>query len=274
MRDEFFESNRTIRDGFIANSAWQFIAQFARRYAGDYQFEVEQVHPGISVGGILRLSLHDKNIGLSGIKVVALEFHMDGPDKGSLWLQGAPFSDAHNLKMVEKSIVCALNSSNYRDFYQFVAQETGLPKWDVRLKPANRFAISMQFISIVQNFLSVYPEEYRPILGADKHGGSWPIGKVDTQNSWAYAYHGEKLLKDANFIGRSNEELNRLVTIKLFEAFETPVAKFVLSTSDAQLKLAKGDSDFGESVDVGNLYRKNREEFLQLAAKVAHLVTA
>lgn len=273
MRDEFSYPTDSLRDGAIANASWQFLAQFARRYATDYFFELAQIHPGSSVGGYLQVTLHDKVSGKKGDPVGTLQFHMGGPNRGSLLVGMGATYPPYSTEVGENNLVFALNSHHYLSFYRYIEEELRLSNRGGKLPPANRFAISMQFVSAAQNFLSTYPNEYRPVLGADKHGGSWPVGKADFQHAWAYAYHDEELLPGSEFEGRPNEELNQLLTIKPFNDFEKPGANFVLNTTDATLKLALGHQNFSEPIDLGSLYRQNRLGFLQLATQVAHMVS-
>lgn len=273
MRDEFSYPTDSLRDGAIANASWQFLAQFARRYATDYFFELAQIHLGSSVGGYLQVTLHDKVSGKKGDPVGTLQFHMGGPNRGSLLVGMGATYPPYSTEVGENNLVFALNSHHYLSFYRYIEEELRLSNRGGKLPPANRFAISMQFVSAAQNFLSTYPNEYRPVLGADKHGGSWPVGKADFQHAWAYAYHDEELLPGSEFEGRPNEELNQLLTIKPFNYFEKPGANFVLNTTDATLKLALEHQNFSEPIDLGSLYRQNRLGFLQLATQVAHMVS-
>lgn len=269
MIDQSFYSSADLRKGVIVNAVWQFIAQFSRRYAQEYFFTFEQVHPGSSLAGLLKLTIHDNGDRPEECKPKGvLEFHLGGPNCGSL-LVGTPSKPVSFSADVGKNrFVEALLSARYKQFYEDIALELGLSRWEATLPKANRFAIAMQFLSSVQNALAIYPYEFRPICGCCQHSVSYTGKKADFHRSWAYAYFNEKLMPSVDFVGRTDEEISSLFSIQPFDDFQGNDADFVLHTSEAKIRLKEGEA-FGEPVDVASLYRMDRKKFVELASSIA-----
>lgn len=269
MRDEFFYHSAEFRNSVIVNAVWQFIAQFSRRYAQDYFFSFEQIHPGSSVGGLLEVKIHEQVENTKTRKFIGvLQFHIGGPNRGSLMIGTASNPVSHSVEVGKNGLVKALLSTNYAQFYEQTALMLGLPGWHMPLPQANRFAISMQFISIIQNALAVYPFEFRPTCGSYGHSLSYTGEVADFHRKWAYQYFDEELLPGVDFVGRTDEEINRLLTILPFDDYTNDAANFVLHTSEARIRIKLGAS-LSEHIDIAKLYRQDRTRFFELAASLA-----
>lgn len=258
-----------LRDGVIVNTIWQFIAQFARRYANEYFLTFEQVHPGISVGGILILHIYQKDMpSASPKKIGVLEFHIDGPVAGRVIVKKASSRFVDDHLHGRNSLVCELISAGYLQFYEKIVSELGLPRWEAPLPRANKFAISTQFVSLVQNSLSVYAGEFRPMCGSVQYSSDVPCQATDFHADWAYLYFDEQKLSGPGFIGRPENEISGLFSVQSFDDFQCVSLHFVINTSEARIRiLEKGE--FGKHIDIAVLYRSDRRRFVELAASLA-----
>lgn len=267
--DEPLQSSIELREGVVVNAVWQFLAQFSRRYAQKYFFTFEQVHPGSSIGGLLNVNLNKKiqNCDL-GESIGVLQFHIGGPNRGSLIVGTTSKPIDHTIDIGKERFVHALLSSKFARVYEQTASALDLPRWNTPLPEANRFAISLQFISLIQNVLATSRHEFRPICGSHQHSLSSTGQTADFHRRWAYQYFDKELPPGVEFVGMTDEESSGLLTVVPFDQYAANDADFVLHTSEARIRLKQGDA-LGEHIDIANLYRNQRTKFFELAAAIA-----
>jgi hypothetical protein len=122
-----------LRITLLAALAWRAMAEIVRRRHVDYRFDVLQIHPGISMAGLIELHLHAHD----GRHDARLCFNLGGPSPGT-W-QAADGDGGHLLHLLGPNPV---------DVIDAIERSAGLPAWPGhRLPPSTPGVRAMRRIA-------------------------------------------------------------------------------------------------------------------------------
>lgn len=258
-------------EGLVANFAWQIVAQLARQFSDEFEFSLRQVHPGSSLGGYLSLEMQKKSELGKGQRR-CINFFMGGGNLLGSMALGIPKDEEHGFYKIDNLVPFfgAFIYSKVPALYERVVQDLRLPRWKKALGRANRFAISAQFISSVQNAICMNLRSYRPVFGDDKPGAdncteqSPGIG----HHTWVYQYYGSAFPTKMEEMVTQGEAAS-LIAVLPFDSFEDAKPKFVVDSRAASVRVLT-EGRFTQQIELADLYRKDKGKFFGLATELAY----